>query len=59
MSDYAQVIAEASHPKRPAHLLFNQINNDMSYTLPGSDPFDRLIDHEFRGVQEINREAIQ
>ncbi len=41
---YAQVIAGVVTTKRSAYRQFNSIIADLGYTLPSTNPFDRLID---------------
>jgi len=43
---YAQVIAGVVKTKRPDYRQFDAIISDLNYTLPSSNPFDRLIDHD-------------
>ncbi|HEV7348238.1 TonB-dependent receptor [Telluribacter sp.] len=43
---YAQVIAGVVPTKRVAYRQFNAITADLGYTLPSSNPFDRIIDHD-------------
>ena len=42
---YAQVFAGVAPTKRAAYRQFEQIIEDLKYTLPSRNPFDRLIDH--------------
>ncbi len=42
---YAQVIAGVVPTLRAPYRQFNQIIADLDYTLPSSNPFDRVIDH--------------
>ncbi|KAA9040850.1 TonB-dependent receptor [Ginsengibacter hankyongi] len=43
---YAQVIAGVVKTNRPAYRQFSAIIADLDYTLPSSNPFDRLIDQD-------------
>lgn len=43
---YAQVIAGVATTLRAPYRQFNQIIADLDYTLPSSNPFDRVIDHD-------------
>ncbi|WP_035727337.1 TonB-dependent receptor [Eisenibacter elegans] len=43
---YAQVYAGVTETRRPAYRQFNQIISDLNYTLPSTNPFDRIIDHD-------------
>lgn len=43
---YAQVIAGVVTTKRAAYRQFNQIIADLDYTLPTTNPFDRVVDHD-------------
>jgi len=43
---YAQVIAGVVQTKRAAYRQFNAIIADLGYTLPSTNAFDRLIDHD-------------
>lgn len=42
---YAQVIAGVVTTQRAAYRQFNSIISDLGYSLPSSNPFDRIIDH--------------
>lgn len=43
---YAQVVAGVVTTKRAAYRQFNAIIADLNYTLPSTNPFDRIIDHD-------------
>lgn len=43
---YAQVIAGVVETQRPAYRQFNAIITDLNYTLPSTNAFDRIIDHD-------------
>ena len=43
---YTQVYAGVVTTMRPAYRQFNQIIADLNYTLPSTNPFDRVIDHD-------------
>lgn len=43
---YAQVVAGVVETQRSSFRQFNKIIEDLNYTLPSSNPFDRLIDHD-------------
>lgn len=43
---YAQVVAGVVTTKRAAYRQFNAIIADLGYTLPSTNPFDRIIDHD-------------
>ena len=43
---YAQVVAGVVQTNRPAYRQFNAIIADLNYTLPSSNAFDRVIDHD-------------
>ncbi|GAB3426669.1 TonB-dependent receptor [Niabella aquatica] len=43
---YAQVVAGVVTTKRPAYRQFNAIIADLNYTLPSTNAFDRIIDHD-------------
>ncbi len=43
---FAQVIAGVVETQRPAYRQFNAIIADLGYSLPSSNPFDRIIDHD-------------
>lgn len=43
---YAQVVAGVVTTKRAAYRQFNAIIADLDYTLPSSNAFDRVIDHD-------------
>lgn len=43
---YAQVIAGVVTTKRAAYRQFNNIIADLGYSLPSTNPFDRLVDHD-------------
>jgi iron complex outermembrane receptor protein len=43
---YAQVFAGVTQTQRPAWRQFESILEDLDYTLPSRNPFDRLIDHD-------------
>jgi iron complex outermembrane recepter protein len=43
---YAQVVAGVVQTQRPSFRQFDQIVSDLGYSLPSSNPFDRLIDHD-------------
>jgi iron complex outermembrane receptor protein len=43
---YAQVIAGIAPTKRAAYRQFNAIIADLGYTLPSTNAFDRVIDHD-------------
>jgi len=42
---YAQVVAGVAPTLRPAYRQFAQIIADLNYSLPSTNPFDRVIDH--------------
>lgn len=52
---YAQVVAGVVKTERPAYRQFDQIAQDLYYTLPGRGPFDRKIDHDspWRSHQDL------
>ncbi|GAB3927472.1 TonB-dependent receptor [Mucilaginibacter myungsuensis] len=43
---YAQVVAGVAPTLRPAYRQFNAIISDLGYTLPSTNAFDRVIDHD-------------
>jgi iron complex outermembrane receptor protein len=43
---YAQVVAGVVETKRAAYRQFNAIINDLNYSLPSNNAFDRKIDHD-------------
>ncbi|EOZ93566.1 TonB-dependent receptor [Indibacter alkaliphilus LW1] len=43
---YAQVIAGVVETRRASFRQFNQIISDLNYSLPSTNPFDRIIDHD-------------
>ncbi len=43
---YAQVVAGVVQTQRPAYRQFNAIINDLNYSLPSLNAFDRKIDHD-------------
>lgn len=43
---YAQVIAGVVQTQRPEYRQFNTIISDLGYSLPSTNAFDRLIDHD-------------
>ncbi|AQG78750.1 TonB-dependent receptor [Spirosoma montaniterrae] len=43
---YAQVVAGVVTTRRAAYRQFNNIIADLGYTLPSTNPFDRIIDHD-------------
>jgi iron complex outermembrane receptor protein len=43
---YAQVVAGIVQTKRAAYRQFNAIIGDLHYSLPSTDAFDRIIDHD-------------
>ncbi len=43
---YAQVVAGVVPTQRPEYRQFNAIIADLGYSLPSTNPFDRLIDHD-------------
>ena len=43
---YAQVVAGVVTTKRPAYRQFNAIISDLNYSLPSTNAFDRLVDHD-------------
>ena len=43
---FAQVIAGVTPTLRAPYRQFNQIIADLDYTLPSTNPFDRIIDHD-------------
>lgn len=43
---YAQVVAGVVQTQRAAYRQFNSIIADLNYTLPSTNPFDRVIDHD-------------
>jgi iron complex outermembrane receptor protein len=43
---YAQVYAGVVQTKRAAYRQFSNIISDLKYTLPSTNPFDRLVDHD-------------
>src|SRR5690606_14299250 len=52
---YAQVIAGVVETQRPAYRQFNNIIADLNYTLPSTNAFDRIIDHDtpWRSLNEL------
>lgn len=52
---YAQVVAGVVTTKRSAYRQFNKIIADLGYTLPSTNPFDRLIDQDtpWRSNQDL------
>jgi len=52
---YAQVIAGVAPTQRAAYSQFNQIIADLNYTLPSTNAFDRVIDHDtpWRSYQDL------
>jgi len=52
---YAQVVAGVVTTKRPAYRQFSQIAADLGYSLPSTNPFDRLIDQDtpWRSNQDL------
>ncbi len=52
---YAQVVAGVVTTKRSAYRQFNSIISDLGYALPGTNPFDRLIDQDtpWRSNQDL------
>ncbi len=52
---YAQVIAGVAPTQRAAYSQFNQIIADLNYTLPSTNAFDRVIDHDtpWRSFQDL------
>lgn len=52
---YAQVIAGVVETQRPAYRQFNNIIADLNYTLPSTNAFDRVIDHDtpWRSLNEL------
>lgn len=42
---YAQVVAGVAPTQRAAYRQFEQIIADLNYSLPSTNPFDRIIDH--------------
>jgi iron complex outermembrane receptor protein len=57
---YAQVIAGVAPTQRPAYSQFNQIIADLGYTLPSTNAFDRVIDHDtpWRSYQDMGGASI-
>ena len=43
---YAQIFAGVVTTKRKAYRQFENIIKDLNYTLPGTNPFDRKVDHD-------------
>ncbi len=43
---YAQVVAGVVETQRAPFRQFNQIISDLNYSLPSTNPFDRIIDHD-------------
>jgi len=52
---YAQVIAGVAPTQRASYSQFNAIIADLNYTLPSTNPFDRVIDHDtpWRSYQDL------
>lgn len=52
---YAQVIAGVVTTKRPEYRQFNSIIADLGYTLPSTNPFDRIVDQDtpWRSGQDL------
>lgn len=52
---YAQVVAGVVETKRAAYRQFNAIASDLNYTLPSTNAFDRVIDHDtpWRSLNEL------
>lgn len=52
---YAQVVAGVVPTLRPEYRQFNRIIADLNYTLPSTNPFDRVIDHDtpWRSLNEL------
>lgn len=52
---YAQVVAGVVETQRPAYRQFNNIIADLNYTLPSTNAFDRIIDHDtpWRSLNEL------
>ena len=52
---YAQIIAGVVETQRPAYRQFNNIITDLNYTLPSTNAFDRIIDHDtpWRSLNEL------
>lgn len=52
---YAQVIAGVVETQRAAYRRFNNIIADLNYTLPSTNAFDRVIDHDtpWRSLNEL------
>ncbi|MES2516265.1 MAG: TonB-dependent receptor [Bacteroidota bacterium] len=52
---YAQVVAGVVTTERASYRQFDAITKDLNYTLPGSNAFDRKIDHDtpWKSYQEI------
>jgi iron complex outermembrane recepter protein len=57
---YAQVIAGVAPTQRPAYSQFNQIIADLGYTLPSTNPFDRIIDQDtpWRSNQDMGGASV-
>ncbi|MEH6681704.1 MAG: TonB-dependent receptor [Sediminicola sp.] len=52
---YAQIVAGVVETQRPAYRRFNAIIADLDYTLPSTNAFDRVIDHDtpWRSLNEL------
>ncbi len=52
---YAQIIAGVVETQRPTYRRFNTIIADLNYTLPSTNAFDRIIDHDtpWRSLNEL------
>lgn len=57
---YAQVIAGVAPTQRAPYSQFNQIIADLGYTLPGKNPFDRIIDQDtpWRSNQDMGGASV-
>ncbi|MFP9116038.1 TonB-dependent receptor [Flavobacterium sp. RHBU_3] len=57
---YAQVIAGVAPTHRPAYSQFNQIIADLGYTLPSTNPYNRIIDQDtpWRSNQDMGGASV-
>ncbi|HEY1040369.1 MAG TPA: TonB-dependent receptor, partial [Bacteroidia bacterium] len=57
---YAQVVAGVVKTERPAYRQFDNIAKDLNYTLPGTNAFDRKIDHDtpWKSGQELGGTSV-
>jgi iron complex outermembrane receptor protein len=58
---YAQVVAGVVPTKRAAYRQFNQIIADLNYSLPTTNPFDRIVDQDtpWRSKSELGGASVQ